>query len=211
MRRAGILMVGLLALGACAEMKTPASASRVPPVLAAGQADPVRAAIAEAALLFEDGGRSLARDPARTARAAALLEVVAAETARDPRWAPLGSGISFELRAARLETRAALGIRSGADPDAVAQALATAHAALLRGDTIAARNALDPALFEPGGAGTLARLAAPGPLPQTRNATALTQEAARRQDRERVGGLAGALDPQAGWVDPQPGQGRLTR
>ncbi|NGM23435.1 hypothetical protein G3576_25710 [Roseomonas stagni] len=194
-------------LGACAEMRTPAPITRIPPVLAAGSADPVLDLVNQAATDFEDAGRSLANDPARMARAAARVEVISAEFARDARWAPLSPSVGFEMRGARTELRAALGIRAGASPEAASRALSAAYAALMRGDRAAAVRALDPAIFEPGGEGTLAFLTRPGPLPQSRIATALARDEASRLARSNVWGLSGSLDPDSGWLDPLPGRG----
>jgi hypothetical protein len=199
------LLCSLLILGACAEMRQPPVATRVPAVLSAGSADPVRGMLADAAGSFSDAGRSMLGDPARFARAAAQLELLTAELARDARWAPLPAGVGLEMRAARTELRAALGTRAGADPDQVARALATAHVALARGDRAAAAAALDPALFEPGGVVVLARLANPGPLPQARIATGLAQTEVSGLVESRVGGVSGALDPDALFVEPRPG------
>ncbi|MGG5810035.1 hypothetical protein [Falsiroseomonas sp. CW058] len=204
MRLVTLLCCLTLAAG-CAEMRTPPASARIPPALAPGAIDPVRQMLAEAAAAFADGGRSMLGDPARLARAAAQLELVTAELARDTRWAPLPAGVNLEMRAARTEIRAALGTRAGADPDAVARALAAAQAALARGDRAAAAAALDPALFEPGGNVVLARLANPGPLPQARIATALAQTEATGLAESRLGGLTGALDPDAMLLDPRPG------
>ncbi len=206
-RNALLLLAMALSLVACAEMRTPAPVARIPAVLSAGSADPVMDLVNDTAVDFEDAGRSLANDPARMARAAARLEVIGAEFARDARWAPLSPSVGFEMRGARTEIRAALGIRAGAAPDAVARALSTAHVALVRGDRAAAIRALDPALFEPGGEGTLGFLTRPGPLPQARIATALARDEASRLARSNVWGLTGALDPDSGWLDPLPGRG----
>jgi hypothetical protein len=203
--RALPILCCLLALAGCAEMRTPAPASRVPLGLASGAVDPVRQMIAESAAAFADGGRSLLGDPARLTRAAAQLEFVTAEFARDPRWAPLPAGVNLEMRAARTELRAALGIRAGAEPDAVVRALAAAHQALARNDRAAAAAALEPALFDPGGNVVLARLANPGPLPQARIATALALAESTGLAEQRLGGLTGALDPDAMQLDPRPG------
>jgi hypothetical protein len=206
-RDALLLLATGLALAGCAEMRTPAPVARIPAVLAAGSADPVLDLVNQAATDFEDAGRSLANDPARMARAAAGVEVIAAEFARDARWAPLAPSVGFEMRAARTELRAALGIRAGAAPDAVARSLSAAHVALSRGDRAAASRALPAAIYEPGGEGTLAFLARPGPLPQSRIATALARDEASRLARSNVWGLSGALDPDSGWLDPLPGRG----
>lgn len=197
----------VLALGACAELRAPPPVARIPASLSTGGADPMRDVVADAASAYADSGRSLADDPAAMARAAAQLELMTVELARDLRWAPLPAGVGFELRGARVEIRSALGIRAGADPDEVVRALTAAHLALVRRDRAAAEASLRADLFEPGGARTLAYLARPGPLPQARIATALAREEVDRLASSRVWGLSGALDPQSGWIDPQPGRG----
>jgi hypothetical protein len=204
--RTAVLLLALLA-PACTEMRQPAPIARIPPVLAAGSADPVMDMVDQAATAFADAGRSLSDNPAAMARAAAQMEVLGAEFARDARWAPLSPNVGFQMRGARLELRAALGIRAGAAPDAAARALAAASVALNRGDRAAAARALDPAIFEPGGEGSLAFLARPGPLPQSRIAAALTRDEVSRLARSNVWGLSGALDPDSGWLDPLPGRG----
>jgi hypothetical protein len=202
-----LMAILVLLLGACAELRAPPPAARIPAVLGAGGADPMRDMVTEAAAAFADGGRSLSDDPAAMARAAAQVELMTVELARDLRWAPLPAGVGFELRGARVELRAALGIRAGAEPDEVVRALTAAHLALARRDRMAAEAALRPALFEPGGARTLAFLGRPGPLPQGRIATGLAREEVERLVSSRVWGISGALDPQSGWLDPQPGRG----
>jgi hypothetical protein len=187
-------------LGACAEMREPPALSRVPPGLGVASADPVPAMAAEAAAALAGGGGGLAGDPAATARAFGRLELVAAEFRRNPRWAPLPTAVETELRTARLEWRAALGIRSGAAAEAVAAALGRAALALQGGDTRAAAAALDPALFEPGGQVTLARLTAPGPLPQSQIASAVARDEAARLGQQQLSGPSGALDPNAGLL-----------
>jgi hypothetical protein len=205
MRRLLLAFACLPLLPGCAEMRAPAAMQRVPPVLAAGSADPVVDAVGQAALAFADAGRSLAGNPAATARATAQVEVLAVEFARDPRWAPLPSSVGFAMAGARTELRAALGTRANADPDAVARALAAAHAALLRGDNAAAAAALPATLFEPGGNVVVARLAQPGPLSQTQIATARARDAVEGLVRAQRGGIAAALDPSGGWGNPIPG------
>lgn len=192
-------------LPACAEMRAPPPGSRIPAALAPASIDPVRQMLAEATAAYADGGRSMLGEPGRLARAAAQLELVTDELGRDPRWAPLPIQVGMELRAARTEQRAALGIRAGAEPAAVARALTAAHLALARGDRAAAAAALDPALFDPGGNVVLARLANPGPLFQARIATALAQTEVAGLVDQRTGGVTGALDPDAMLLDPRPG------
>ena len=135
------------------------------------------------------------------------MELLGAEFRRDPRWAPLPTAVETEIRTARLEWRSALGIRSGAAPDAVAAALGRATLALRAEDVPAASAALDPALFEPGGNVTVARLASPGPLPQSRIASAVARDEVARLAQLRIGGTVGALDPNAGFLLPADGQG----
>lgn len=199
MHRAGpvfLLAVGLLA--GCAEMRTPPPVSRVSAGLGVASADPVPAMVEETAATFADAGRSLAGRPAATARGVGQLELVAAELRRDPRWAPLPTAVQTELRTARLEWRSALGIRSGAEPEAVAAALGRAALALSANDTRGAAAALDPAVFEPGGVPTVARLTAPGPLPQSAIASRVARDEMARLASLRLGGPAAALDPDAG-------------
>lgn len=206
-RRALSCLLPALLLAGCAEMQAPPPMARVPPGLGVAAADPVPAMLEDAAAALADGGRSLAGRPAATARAIGRLELVAAEFRRDPRWAPLSTAASTELRSAWLEWRDALGIRSGAAPEAVAAALGRAALALDAGDTRAAAAALDPALFEPGGPVAVARLAAPGPLPQSRIASAAAREEVQRLARLQLSGPTGALDPNAGLLrlgEPTP-------
>jgi hypothetical protein len=198
-----------LSVAGCAELQAPRSAGRVPPVLAAGNPDPVRAAVPAAARAFADQGRSLARQPAAAARAAAQLELITDELARDQRWAPLPTNVGFELRSARSELRAALGTRPDAPPEAVVRALANAYAALSREDRAAAAAALSPELFNPGGAETLDRLSSPGPLPQAGIATALADQEVTRLERDRRWGQGLALDPYS--QGPMPGMSGRSR
>jgi hypothetical protein len=199
MRHAGpILLLAAGLVAGCAEMREPAPASRVPAGLGVPAADPVPAMVAETAATFGDAGRSLAGQPAATARGVGQLELVSEQLRQDPRWAPLPASVGAELRVARLEWRSALGIRSGAEPEAVARSLGRAALALAANDTHGAAAALDPAIFEPGGVPNVARLAAPGPLPQSAIATRVAREEVARLASLRLGGMAGALDPNAG-------------
>lgn len=199
MRRAILAcLFAAVLLGACAEMREPPPLSRVPAGLGVAAADPVPAMVNEAAVALGDAGRSLAGNPAATARTIGRLEFADAEFRRDPRWAPLPTAVATELRTARLEWRSALGIRAGAAPEAAAAALGQAAIALGAGETRAAAAALDPAVFEPGGAVTVARLTAPGPLPQSRIASGVARDELARLARLRLAGPTGALDPDAG-------------
>lgn len=200
-----VLLTGLL--GACAEMRTPAPASRIPPGLGVVAGDPLPAIAADAAAALRDAAAGLAGRPGATARAIGQMEFLDTALRADPRWAPLPTAVETDIRTARLEWRAALGIRAGAAPEAVAASLGRAAIALGANDTRAAAAALDPAVFEPGGAVTLARLAAPGPLPASRSASALTEGEMARLGRVRSGGLVNALDPDAGLLGLPPAGG----
>jgi hypothetical protein len=197
MVRPHLLLV--LALLGCAEMREPPG-TRVPPGLGVASPDPVPAIAGEAAAAFSNAGAGLAGNPALTARAVGQVELLSVELRRDGRWAALPVAVGSELRTGRLEWRAALGIRSGAAPEAVAAALGRASLALRAGDSRGAAAALDPALFEPGGVMTLARLAAPGPMPQVAIATRVARQELARMEQTRMGGLTGALDPDAGTL-----------
>jgi len=191
------LLLCLLSLAACAEMRAPPAATRIPPGLGVVAADPMPAIMDEAAGALAGDGRGLAGRPGTTARAIGQAELIAAEIRRDPRWAPMPSAVEAELRAARAEWRNALGIRAGAAPEAVSAALGRAAVALGANDTPRASAALDPTLFEPGGNVTLARLAAPGPLPQTAFAARAARDEAGRLQALQLSGPAAALDPDA--------------
>lgn len=199
------LLLLAVMLGACAEMRTPAS--RIPPGLGVVAGDPLPAIAADAAAALRDAGAGLAGRPGATARAIGQMELLDVALRADPRWAPLPTAVTTEFRTARLEWRAALGIRAGAAPEPVAAALGRAAIALGANDTRAAAAALDPALFEPGGAVTLARLAAPGPLPTARSASALAEGEMARLTRMQGGGLVNALDPNAGLLGLPPAGG----
>lgn len=200
-----LLLVGLL--GACAEMRTPAPASRIPPGLGVVAGDPLPAMAADAAAALRDAGAGLAGRPGAMARAIGQMEFLDMALRADPRWAPVPTAVETEIRTARLEWRAAFGIRAGAAPEAVAAALGRAAIALGANDARAAAAALDPALFEPGGAVTLARLAAPGPLPTARSASALAEGEMARLARMQGVGLVNALDPDAGLLGLPPAGG----
>jgi hypothetical protein len=202
-------LLGLALVAGCAEMRAPPPQSRLPASLAGPSADPAQAMLAEATESFADAGRSFAGQPARTARAAAQLEWLTQDFTRNLRWAALPPPVGIEMRAARLELRVALGTRIEAPPDAVVLALANAATALSAGNTAAAAAALPASLFEPGGNPNLARLAAPGPLPGARNATALARDTVELFQRVRAGGLGTALDPNALGIESVSGLGGL--
>ncbi|PWS34162.1 hypothetical protein DFH01_26400 [Falsiroseomonas bella] len=208
MRRPAFLMIALLPvalLAACAEMRQPPEFARIPPGLGVASADPVPAMIAEAAAAFSDGGASLNGRPAEAARAIGQMELVAEAFRRNPRWAPVSAATVTELRTARTEWRQAIGIPETAAPETVAVALGQASLALRENDTQRAAAALAPAAFMPGGAPAIARLAAPGPLPQARIASALARDEVARMARMQLGGVTGALDPDAPFLNSLTG------
>jgi hypothetical protein len=206
MRALAVLLLAAGLMG-CAEMREAPPASRIPPGLGVVAADPVPALAADAAAALRDGGASLAGRPGTTARAIGQLEFISAEFARDPRWAPVPTAATAQLRTGWLEWRSALGIRSGASGEAAATALGRAAIALGNNDTRAAAAALDPAVFDPGGAPNLARLAAPGPLPETAIAARLVAQATAAARARALSGPMGALDPDAGRVVMPGGPG----
>ncbi|WP_149535385.1 hypothetical protein [Siccirubricoccus phaeus] len=197
-RRALPLAALLLGLGACAEMRRPAT---LPPAAPLGTVtvDPVRVAVANAARAFADRGSALAGQPAAAAEALAQLEFLTAELSRNPRYASLPEELRRELGFARVETRDAAGIAEGATEAAVTPALLDAARALRAGDRARAAAAMPAPLFRPGGARSVARLAELGPLPQTNLATGLlAQEMAQRD-------AAGAWLPAAATEAPLGG------
>ncbi|PZW43562.1 hypothetical protein C8P66_11523 [Humitalea rosea] len=155
------LLLLLVCLSACAELRTPQRSSLPPLGLVSRTNDPGRAAIDDAAAAWDTPGQ-LAGDPAAMARAAALLEWLAAEIPTAPRWSPIPRQLGYDLGFARTETRLALGIRADAPAPEVTAALAAAAAA--GGDAAARARALSGSAFAQGPDGTGARLAAPGTL-----------------------------------------------
>jgi hypothetical protein len=205
MRRRSLPGLLLLALPACAEMRQRPDHARIPPGLGVAAADPVPAMVAEAAAALADGGASLNGRPAETARTLGQMELVAEAFRGSPRWAPVSSATLTEMRTARTEWREAIGIPATAAGEAVAIALGQASLRLRENDTAGAAGALVPALFQPGGAPTIARLAAPGPLPQARIASVMARDDVQRLLRAQIGGVTGALDPDAPFLNSLTG------
>jgi len=170
------LLLLLASLTACTELRTPRAGSLPPLALVSATNDPARAAIDDAAEAW--GAPGLAGDPAAMARAAALLEWLAADIPTDRRWTQIPRQLGYDLGFARTEMRLALGISLQAPPRAVIGPLT---AAAMAGDDAAARaSALSGAVFTQGADSTAARLAAPGRLSLPPTATAnLRREVAR--------------------------------
>lgn len=206
MRCAPVLLFAALLAG-CAEMREPPPLSRVPPGLGVVSPDPVPAMAADAAAALAGGGQALAGRPGVTARAIGQLELVTAEFSTNARWAPVPPAVTAQMRAARAEWRSAIGIRDAAAPAAVATALGRVSIAMAANDSRSAATSLDAAVFDPGGAPNLARLAAPGPLPETAIAASLASQAAEAVRARALSGPIGALDPDAGRVVMPGGPG----
>ncbi|CAH0275033.1 hypothetical protein [Roseomonas sp. CECT 9278] len=185
-----MFLLAPLALGACEELRTPAT---LPPAILAGAPGagaPLRAAVFATAAAFANQGTALQDRPAETALAIARLEALELEVADRRAWPSLSPSIGFAMRTARDETRAALGVAQRAPGTEVVQALSRTAARLRAGDRAGAAAALPASLFEPGGEATLDRLAAIGPLPAAEQATAALARDVRRLDLDR--GWAGA-------------------
>ncbi|MFT8245316.1 hypothetical protein [Roseomonas sp. BN140053] len=194
-RRLALSILALpLALAACAELRTPRGPVPPPPGLLRS-ADPGREAIAELDESFRDGGRALTGNAARTARAAALLEWLAADMASNPRWAPVNNGVRERVQAAREEMREAIGTLAGIPAPDAAGALAQASRDLGAGRRSAAAEALAPRRFRDGGERTLQRLAEPGPLPVCEIALGALAQEVRRLDGIEGWTVQPAADP----------------
>ncbi|MCX8134562.1 MAG: hypothetical protein N3D18_11445 [Roseococcus sp.] len=168
----------LLALAACAGGALPPSAS-LPPGMVAGATDPWRFAVLGSAHAY---GRGAPPAGAEAARAAMLVEYLAASLPWEARWRAFAPPVGPALLAARAELREALAIAPEAPPQMVVNGLALARARLAgEGDVPPL-----PAAAFPAPETTLQRLAAPPPLPRTRSATAMVEREMLRLDEERL-------------------------
>ncbi|PHK95606.1 hypothetical protein CR162_07080 [Pseudoroseomonas rhizosphaerae] len=168
--RCAALAAGLALLAGCA-LAPPEPPVTLPPVAARGAPAPATAAVRGAAAAFSAPERLHGR-PALAAIAVAQLEYLAVELPSG-RWGEVGM-VSPSLLAARQEVRGALGISSGADPQAVIDSLAAAATA--PGGDPAAPALLPRTLFPLGGEETWRRL---GRLPRLPQANAATLRALR--------------------------------
>ncbi|WP_431284116.1 hypothetical protein ACQW02_04725 [Humitalea sp. 24SJ18S-53] len=178
-----------LSLLACAELRTPVPMASLPPLsLIPNVGDPARAAVTAAAEAWSNQ-RRFEGNPAAAARAAALLEWLAADVPRSPRWAALPRQLGFDLANARAELRQALSIQADAPPGEVIGPLTTAANA---GTDAAARaRALQAAPFAQGPDGTAVLLGRMGSLALPPTVTANLRQAVQ------------VLDQTGGW-DPNP-------
>ncbi len=181
-RRALASLLALAPLAACAELSRPNLSWAPPPGLMPPGSDPGRTAIALLVQDLQGANTGISGQPARVARAAALLEWLAVELMANPRWAPVPRDARAGIGLARDEMRGALGADPLAASPRLAAALASAHRALLAGNRAAAASALPEALFPRGGEATLGRLSDPGPLPQGEIASAALAERVRLLD-----------------------------
>lgn len=182
----------LALLGGCALQPMP-PAARLPDDAISGGGDPMRSAILASAYVFNAPDAST--PPAR-ARAAAMVEFMAADIRWNPRWREYTPIVGGQLDASRAELRRALAIAPDAAPQQVVTALYRASRAMAAGDAAGARAALVPAVFTAPEV-TLGRLAAPGPLPLTRSATSLAERELHRVDNQShfSGGGEGGAHP----------------
>lgn len=183
-----LLLLALLPLAACAELRTPRRPISPPPGLLTGP-DQGRQAIRELDESFRNGGAALRGHPERMARAAAMLEWLCTDLAGNPRWNPVAPGVKQVVYTARDEVRNALGIQPEVTGPEAATVMADVARELADGQEARAQALLeDERRFRNGGERVIARLRDPGPLPNSEIALgALAQEVAR-------------LDSVNGWV-----------
>lgn len=175
----------LLPLVGCTTGPLPPSV-RLPPDVIPVAADPMRSAILSTAYAFGH-----ASTPAERAKAAALMEYLAADYQWGGRWAEYTPTTGSALQAARQELHTAFAIAPSASPQAVVDGFLTASRSL------EARQppVLPPAVFtQP--AVALAHLTGPINLPATRNASAMMERELLRIETERTNG--GGPDGSAG-------------
>ncbi len=154
-------LLGLLAITACAD---PAAQHL------GGFGEPIRGAATAAPFVLSDTA-ALHGQPARAARAAVQMEVLASGFRSDPLYRHSASGAVLNATAqGRDEFRRAIGIAPEAPADLVIAQLRAAAAALDEGSPAQAEAALSGPAFPVGGAQALARLANLPPLPRVAEA-----------------------------------------
>lgn len=166
-------LLALLALGACAD---PAAEHL------GGFGDPVRGAALHAPFMLGDTAL-LAGQPARAARAAVQMEILAQGFGRNPLFSHDAPGsVQHATRLGRDEFRRALGIAPDAPPDLVIDTLRDAAAALDAGSPARAEAALSSPAYPAGPAATLARLSRLPYLPRVAEAAGAAWQEVRRRD-----------------------------
>ncbi len=166
-------ILALLALGAC----TDPAAEHL-----GGFGDSVRGAALHAPFILGDTAL-LAGQPARAARAAVQMEVLAQGFAANPIYTADASGSVLHATAlGRAEMRRALGIAPDAPADLVIDTLRDAAAALDAGSPARAEAALSGPAYPAGAAATLARLNRLPYLPRVAEAAGAAWQEVRRRD-----------------------------
>lgn len=173
----GALILLLLPLAACATGELPPSA-RLPGDMVTGATDPMRSAILNSAYTFNRQS-----SPSDKARAAAMVEFLAADYRWDVRWSEYTPTAGPALTAARAELHAAFGVLPSASPQAVVDGFVAASRALDRGLS----PFFPPNVFSAPDA-MMARLAQADELPATRVATGMVESELHRIDAERFSG-----------------------
>ncbi len=166
-------LLALLALGACAD---PAAQHL------GGFGDPVRGAALHAPFMLGDTAL-LAGQPARAARAAVQMEILAQGFSQDPIYSHEASGsVQHATALGRAEMRRAIGIAPDASPALVIDTLRDAAAALDAGSPARAEAALSGPAYPAGAAATLARLNRLPYLPRVAEAAGAAWQEVRRRD-----------------------------
>lgn len=172
-------LLALLALGACAD---PAAQHL------GGFGDPIRGAALHAPFILGDTAL-LAGQPARAARAAVQMEVLAAGFESDPGFSHQAPGsVRHATGLGRAEMRRAIGIAPDASPELVIDTLRDAAAALDAGSPARAEAALSSPAYPAGPAATLARLSRLPYLPRVSEAAGAAWQEVRRRDGTARGG-----------------------
>lgn len=167
------LLGGLGALAGCATGPYPTAV--LPSYGASVTLDPARQSIIQTAYVFASPG-SMAGRPWEAAQAISEAEFLAVELNYGQRWIEMSPLVKQAFVQARPEWRGALGIDLAAPPQAVIDAFTSLRLAYGAQDAAAAAAALQPPLFTPGGAATIARLANLPPLPRTAWAASMAQD-----------------------------------
>jgi hypothetical protein len=184
------LLALLMALAGCASQPLPPSAT-LPSGAVSGGGDPMRSAILSSAYVFGSPG---AATPQGTARAAMMVEYMAADYRWNPRWGEFTPIVGGAVGCQPRRTSAGLGRRAGRVAAGGGQR-ALRRFPLHRGGRCGrgAGCAAPEAFSAPDT--TLRQLAALPPLPITRSATSLAERELHRIDSQshfNSGGVGGA-------------------
>ncbi len=177
MRKASPILLAL-GLAACTAQPLPPIANLPAGAIAGGGGDPLRAGVLESAFAFNGGARSAAD----TARGAAWVEYLAADSKWGGRWAEFSPVARLRLDEARGEIRQVLGIAPEAPPQLVVNALFLAANTMQAG--LPLENLPQGVFADPNR--VVQRLQALPALPRTREATALVERDFLRIEQERL-------------------------